>query len=45
MNYSAVAPPSQAGSGDPQSAFADALARARQVYMLHLWEIRLEMGI
>jgi len=33
MNYSAVAPPSQpAGqSSDPQSAFADALARARQI--------------
>lgn len=31
MNYSAVAPPSQSGSGDPQSAFADALARARQI--------------
>lgn len=31
MNYSAVAPPSQPGSSDPQSAFADALARARQI--------------
>jgi len=31
MNYSAVAPPTQSGSGDPQSAFADALARARQI--------------
>ena len=31
MNYSAVAPPAQSGSLDPQSAFADALARARQV--------------
>ncbi len=29
--YSAVAPPAQGGGSDPQSAFADALARARQV--------------
>ena len=31
MDYSAVAPPQQSGSADPNSAFADALARARQV--------------
>lgn len=31
MNYSAVAPPEQDNGMDPQSAFADALARARQV--------------
>ena len=29
--YSAVAPPNPGGAIDPQSAFADALARARQV--------------
>ena len=31
MSYSAVAPPGQPGSGDPQSAFQDALARASQI--------------
>ena len=31
MNYSAVAPPDSNNGVDPQSAFADALARARQV--------------
>ena len=32
MDYSAVAPPQPTSAGtDPQSAFADALARARQV--------------